>query len=107
VEDFVLDLMTDSCIVACAIGNDDVSVQGKEKHDDQPEMQGRTVDEALDRQGHPRGRIPGRKAPDAAGVRGVRRRITLSTRYLGRTEHGGGCPVACTGAACMISCVRA
>ena len=69
VEDFVLDLMTDSCIVACAIGNDDVSVQGKEKHDDQPEMQGRTVDEALDRQGHPRGRIPGRKAPDAAGVR--------------------------------------
>ena len=69
VEDFVLALMADSCIVACAVWNDDFIVQGKEKHYDQPKMQGRTVDEALDRQGHPRRRIPGRKAPDAARTR--------------------------------------
>ena len=65
----MLDVMAESCIVACAIRHGDFSVQGEEKDYSKPEIQGRPVDEALDRQGHPRRRIPGRKAPDPAWAR--------------------------------------
>ena len=89
VEDMVLDVMAESCIVACAIRHGDFSVQGEERTIANPRSRGgRSMKHLTDRD--TRGDVFQDGRRQILHGRGVRRRITLPTRYLGRTEHGGG-----------------